>query len=115
MEAKRPAAARRSENESEKWNVNVHTLNRVCKRYGNQRADSATRGITFKGNACNSGRKEASDEYIKDLHERMAKLKLEQPGDLRCSATLVIPSTTLQRYVKNKLLRVHSVTLKPTL
>ena len=45
----------------------------------------------------------------------MTKLKLEQPGDLRCSAALVIPGTTLQRYVKNKVLRVHIVTLKPTL
>nr|CCA18126.1 AlNc14C45G3682 [Albugo laibachii Nc14] len=33
---------------SEKWNVNVHTVYRVWKRYGNQRGDSAMRGITFK-------------------------------------------------------------------
>nr|CCA27213.1 transposase putative [Albugo laibachii Nc14] len=101
---------------SEKWNFNVHTVYRLWKRYCNQRADSATRAITFKGNYCNCGRKGASEEYIKDLHERMSKLKLEQRGDLRSlSAALSIPSTTLQRYVKNKVLRVHTVTLKPTL
>nr|CCA27534.1 AlNc14C568G12170 [Albugo laibachii Nc14] len=76
---------------SEKWNVNVHTLYRV-------------------------GKKGASDEFIKDLLERTSKLNLEQRGDLRSlSAALAIPTTTLQRYVKNKVLRVPTYTLKATL
>nr|CCA23180.1 AlNc14C184G8278 [Albugo laibachii Nc14] len=82
---------------SEKWNVNVHTVYRVWKRYCNQRANSTTRGITFECNACSSGRKGASDDYIKDLHDQISKLNIEQRGDLRSlSAALAIPTTTLQ-------------------
>nr|CCA23046.1 transposase putative [Albugo laibachii Nc14] len=95
---------------SEKSNFNVHTVYRVWKRYYNQRADSATRCITFRGNVSNSGRKGASEEYIKELHEQISKLKLEQRGELRLlRAALAIPTTTLQRYVKNKAERVRLI------
>nr|CCA27716.1 AlNc14C650G12332 [Albugo laibachii Nc14]CCA27746.1 AlNc14C665G12362 [Albugo laibachii Nc14] len=56
-------------NVSEKWNVNVHTVYRVWKRYGNQRAANTRRGLTSKASACYRGRKGASEEHIKDLHE----------------------------------------------
>ncbi|GAB9474813.1 hypothetical protein Gpo141_00011930 [Globisporangium polare] len=50
-----------------------------------------------------------------NLRARMAGLKLEQRGDLlSLSPALEIPAPTLQRYEKNKLLRVHTVTLKTT-
>lgn len=101
---------------SEKWCCSVDTIYRVWKRCVQQRANAPLRGVSFATDEGHSGRKGPTAAFVTELYAKIAKLKPEERGDLRSlSAALGVPITTLQRYVKSKLLRVHTITLKPTL
>lgn len=97
-----------------RWSCSVQTVYRLWKAYKKAKDTPNAAFALKKKNRC--GAKPPSATMIANLYCKLKVLKLEERGDLRSiSAGIGIPKSTLHRYVKNGILRVHTAALKPSL
>lgn len=100
---------------AERWQCGLQTVYRAWRAYSDQ-LERGRVGISFPTASSKSGRPRLSKESIADLHDRVSCLPIEKRSTLRSmSSALNIPRSTLHRYVKNDILRAHTISLQPML